>query len=366
MRAVAHAAIAGQLLVLLPNAARAATGAQTLPSASNELAEVGRAATAAVSGLGRSGTGLVFRAKEVALWPSILAKSAFGELLAHTGNDPQPYAFTGEPYDPNIGWQYHRARWMDPSVGRFAGMDPFAESDQHLYAYAASDPLRKTDATGLFALATMSVGMSMMNTLNAMAMPSLAALKASAIGNCGPEIHDNLKQALQDFDVRWETYSVWEKLRRLAAVFVPNANVTGSWDIDQLARVRSWLSADCPGCPSGMCSPEQAVSVDGNCFVAADVYYVLLGHLAELGQRIDPIHFGYDTVEKYIYGRKAILGKRARKDTLAWGRAGFNGWPHSAHPKSSEAWLQQATVTGCKAKPTPAWTVTVSEPGWPF
>jgi YD repeat-containing protein len=29
--------------------------------------------------------------------------SAFGELLGHTGTDPQPYAFTGEPYDPNVG-----------------------------------------------------------------------------------------------------------------------------------------------------------------------------------------------------------------------------------------------------------------------
>jgi len=28
--------------------------------------------------------------------PSGLTKSAFGELLAHTGSDPQPYAFTGE------------------------------------------------------------------------------------------------------------------------------------------------------------------------------------------------------------------------------------------------------------------------------
>ncbi|HER20486.1 MAG TPA: RHS repeat-associated core domain-containing protein, partial [Chromatiales bacterium] len=65
--------------------------------------------------------------------------SAFGELLGHTGSDPQPYAFTGEPLDPNSGWQYHRARWMDPRTGRFAGMDPFAglSSDpQSLHRYA--------------------------------------------------------------------------------------------------------------------------------------------------------------------------------------------------------------------------------------
>jgi len=38
--------------------------------------------------------------------PSGLTKSAFGELLSHTGSDPQPYAFTGEPYDPNVGFQW--------------------------------------------------------------------------------------------------------------------------------------------------------------------------------------------------------------------------------------------------------------------
>ena len=68
--------------------------------------------------------------------------SAFGELLAHTGPDPQPYAFTGEPLDPNSGFQYHRARWMDPRVGRFAGMDPF-EGRDHEPRFSASLSLRE-------------------------------------------------------------------------------------------------------------------------------------------------------------------------------------------------------------------------------
>ena len=50
--------------------------------------------------------------------------SAFGELLAHTGSDPQPYAFTGEPLDPNSGSQYHRARWMDPRSRTIRGDGP--------------------------------------------------------------------------------------------------------------------------------------------------------------------------------------------------------------------------------------------------
>ena len=99
--------------------------------------------------------------------------SAFGELLAHTGSDPQPYAFTGEPRDPNSGWQYHRARWMDPGTARFASADPFAGEEfepatLHKYLYAAADPLNKLDPTGEFslttALTTVNIVMTLANT----------------------------------------------------------------------------------------------------------------------------------------------------------------------------------------------------------
>jgi RHS repeat-associated protein len=82
--------------------------------------------------------------------------TAFGELLSHMGTDPQPYSFAGEPLDPNVGFQYHRARWMDPSVGRFAGMDPFGgfvsdPASLHKYVYAHGNPVGNTDPTGHFA-----------------------------------------------------------------------------------------------------------------------------------------------------------------------------------------------------------------------
>jgi hypothetical protein len=37
--------------------------------------------------------------------PSGLTKTAFGELYGRTGTDPIPYAFAGEPLDPNSGFQ---------------------------------------------------------------------------------------------------------------------------------------------------------------------------------------------------------------------------------------------------------------------
>ncbi len=50
---------------------------------------------------------------------------------------------------------YHRARWMDPRVGRFTGMDRFEgllsePRTLHRYLYAADDPVNVTDPSGRF------------------------------------------------------------------------------------------------------------------------------------------------------------------------------------------------------------------------
>lgn len=80
--------------------------------------------------------------------------SAFGELLAHEGTDANPYLFAGEPLDPNSGFYYLRARWMDPEAGRFASADPFLGLAQepmslHRYLYAYASPVNLTDPSGL-------------------------------------------------------------------------------------------------------------------------------------------------------------------------------------------------------------------------
>jgi hypothetical protein len=113
-RATARALIAALLLGLLPSHTIASTTSPAVP-ARLYLGNFQRP-------LLRVAGEVLPRMAVVAWGPAILAKSAFGELLAHTGQDPQPYAFTGEPLDPNSGFQYHRARWMDPSVGRLASM----------------------------------------------------------------------------------------------------------------------------------------------------------------------------------------------------------------------------------------------------
>jgi RHS repeat-associated protein len=100
------------------------------------------------------------------------SSDAFGVELAQTGSDPQPYRFAGEPYDPQLQMAYHRARWMDPSTGRFTGMDPFEGLEfepvtLHKYLYANLNPANVTDPTGLFGVATAVTVVSI--TLNVLA-----------------------------------------------------------------------------------------------------------------------------------------------------------------------------------------------------
>jgi RHS repeat-associated protein len=103
-----------------------------------------------------------------------LTKTAFGELLTHVGSDPQPYAFAGEPLDPNSGFQYHRARWMDPSIGRFHGADPFEglirdPRTLHRYIYAANEPASLVDPTGRFAsVAELSIANAIASSIYSM------------------------------------------------------------------------------------------------------------------------------------------------------------------------------------------------------
>ena len=78
---------------------------------------------------------------------------AWGNLLA--GASPAGWAFTGREWDPEIGLHYYRARYYDPTVGRFIGEDPTAlsasisGSDLNRYAYVSNSPVVRIDPSGL-------------------------------------------------------------------------------------------------------------------------------------------------------------------------------------------------------------------------
>jgi len=93
---------------------------------------------------------------------------AFGNLLAQTGTAVNPYLFTGEQFDSLPSLYYLRARYYDPSIGRFISRDPILSPMQrgdnffwalpylinqpqnlHPYIYVTNSPINYTDPYGL-------------------------------------------------------------------------------------------------------------------------------------------------------------------------------------------------------------------------
>jgi RHS repeat-associated protein len=73
---------------------------------------------------------------------------AWGNKIASTGTIPQ-YGYTGREPD-DTGLVYYRARFYDPSIGRFTQRDPIGMSDGvNLYAYVKGNPINFNDPTGL-------------------------------------------------------------------------------------------------------------------------------------------------------------------------------------------------------------------------
>jgi RHS repeat-associated protein len=67
-----------------------------------------------------------------------------------TGRSEPGYAFTGREWDPETALYYYRARYYDPSIGRFISEDPIGlAGGLNLYAYVGNDPTNEFDPDGL-------------------------------------------------------------------------------------------------------------------------------------------------------------------------------------------------------------------------
>ncbi len=92
---------------------------------------------------------------------------AFGELdaAASAQTSDNAFLYTGEQLDPNSGFYYLRARYMNPGNGRFTQQDTwsgFRETPVTLnkYLYGDSDPANRIDPSGHMSAADVSFGSS--------------------------------------------------------------------------------------------------------------------------------------------------------------------------------------------------------------
>jgi RHS repeat-associated protein len=73
----------------------------------------------------------------------------YGQPAAADPGHPNPFAFTGRRFDPETGLYYYRARYYNPTIGRFLQTDPIGyEGGSNLYRYCQNNALRWVDPSG--------------------------------------------------------------------------------------------------------------------------------------------------------------------------------------------------------------------------
>jgi RHS repeat-associated protein len=78
------------------------------------------------------------------------AYDSFGNLSSSTGFTTNPFRYTSREFDSETGLYYYRARYYDPSVGRFLSEDPLMFAGGiDFYAYVTNNPVLLIDPFGL-------------------------------------------------------------------------------------------------------------------------------------------------------------------------------------------------------------------------
>ncbi len=99
----------------------------------------------------------------------------WGEIRSETETVDNPIKYAGEYYDDELGMIYLRARYYDPTVGRFISYDAMEGEisnplDMNRYVYCRNNPVRYVDPSGEFA-ATATAGAALLSE----AVPYIAA-----------------------------------------------------------------------------------------------------------------------------------------------------------------------------------------------
>ncbi|MFQ5801421.1 MAG: RHS repeat-associated core domain-containing protein [Candidatus Methylomirabilales bacterium] len=125
------------------------------------------------------------------------------EKGGHASTVRNRFRFTGEELDDFTGLYYLRARWYDPSVGRFITRDPFPgfllrTVSLNRFVYAENNPVKLIDRSGLIP-ETASTG-TLLNAIESLALKGAMSFAREAIFQ-GARLRNQLRccQSLQPY-----------------------------------------------------------------------------------------------------------------------------------------------------------------------
>lgn len=152
---------------------------------------------------------------------------AYGLLLGHEGTSDNSHLYAGEQVDLATGLSYNRARYYNPSKGRFMSQDAFegvsrVPLSQNPYIYAHDNPMSYTDPSGYFSMGEILVQIKV-----------LAALVT--IGTVGSEVARVSSGAFSS------KYIYQKEARRIEEQMLPIASTFGTGKFDGGANATAEL-----------------------------------------------------------------------------------------------------------------------------
>jgi RHS repeat-associated protein len=121
--------------------------------------------------------------------------NSFGNLTASTGSIVNRFQYTAREFDPETGIYFYRARYYDPTIGRFISEDPLGVRDNlDMYVYVRNNAASYNDPFGLYQLQGFSGDqqVQLMNAIN----EAIAKLRANC-PNCGGADGAKVADAIQ-------------------------------------------------------------------------------------------------------------------------------------------------------------------------
>jgi RHS repeat-associated protein len=129
------------------------------------------------------------------------AYDGYGSLVASNAVPQTVYLYSGERFDADLRQYYLRARYYNPTVGRFGAMDqidgtPNDPLSLHKYAYCQNNPVNGIDPSGNETLVSLTMSMAI--------GVSLELLQEA------PTLHDGYIAAKKVSEIGAATESLWE------------------------------------------------------------------------------------------------------------------------------------------------------------